>query len=140
MPLSRPSRQAKKSGSTQRLSKTCGSSPHALQTDIAKDDVRVARSGHLPTLDHRRPALATAKIDGDGTQTQATSPISPISGGLENEMSTSIGMQVTVPIYSGGATQSQVRQRVYLHRAARERSSAQRARPSAKHAMPTWAC
>ena len=28
---------------------------------------------------------------------------------------------MTVPIYSGGATSSRVRQRVYLHRAARER-------------------
>ena len=30
-------------------------------------------------------------------------------------------MQVTLPIYSGGGTSSRVRQRVYLHRAARER-------------------
>ena len=33
----------------------------------------------------------------------------------------SISLQVTVPIYSGGGTSSRVRQRVYLHRAARER-------------------
>jgi outer membrane protein len=30
-------------------------------------------------------------------------------------------VQFSVPIYSGGATSSQIRQRVYLHRAARER-------------------
>jgi outer membrane protein len=32
-----------------------------------------------------------------------------------------IGLQVTVPIFSGGATHSRVREQVYLHRASRER-------------------
>jgi outer membrane protein len=32
----------------------------------------------------------------------------------------SIGIQVTVPIFSGGSTSSRVREAVYLHRAARE--------------------
>ncbi len=39
----------------------------------------------------------------------------------QTQTTDSIGVQVTIPIYSGGATSSRVRQQVYLHRAARER-------------------
>ena len=46
----------------------------------------------------------------------------PIGSPADQTQTTdSIGIQVTVPIYSGGGTSSRVRQRVYLHRAARER-------------------
>ena len=38
-----------------------------------------------------------------------------------NSTDDSIALQVTLPIYAGGGTSSRVRQRVYLHRAARER-------------------
>src|SRR5690606_1093382 len=37
------------------------------------------------------------------------------------QVTDAIGVQVPIPIYSGGATSSRVRQQVYLHRAARER-------------------
>jgi len=90
-----------------------------LAADIAKQDVRVARTGHYPTID-----LVGTRSDsdtfGDGTiRTGAGSPLNnPPDGTQKND---SIGIQVTVPIFSGGATQSRVRQRVYLQRAARER-------------------
>jgi len=90
-----------------------------LAADIAKQDVRVARAGHYPTID-----LVGTRSDsdtfGDGTiRTGAGSPLNnPPDGTQKND---SIGIQVTVPIFSGGATQSRVRQRVYLQRAARER-------------------
>ena len=90
-----------------------------LATDIAKEDVRIARSGHLPTLD-----IVASRSDQDFSGTQ----ISRDSAGDgrespadQSQLNDSIGVQVTVPIYSGGATSSRVRQRVYLHRAARER-------------------
>lgn len=88
-----------------------------LQTDIAKDDIRVARSGHLPTLD----LVATHNYDQDEGDAATRGRLFAGLADLESE-SDVIGLQVTVPIFSGGATQSQVRQRVYLHRAARERS------------------
>lgn len=91
-----------------------------LQTDIAKDDVRVARAGHLPTIDI--VAQSSRDQDEDGRQTVIRSGISSPSIPDTEIDSDTIGLQVTVPIYSGGATQSQVRQRVYLHRAARERT------------------
>ncbi|MBB6095717.1 outer membrane protein [Povalibacter uvarum] len=90
-----------------------------LATDIAKQDVSVARSGHLPTID-LVAGRSGNDISGDtttqtGNGPRSTSPAD--SDGTED----AIGVQVTVPIYSGGGTSSRVRQRVYLHRAARER-------------------
>jgi outer membrane protein len=91
-----------------------------LATDIAKDDVRVARSGHLPTLDII--ARHQHSEDADGEERVIRGGVSgPSIPDSENE-SNVIGLELSFPIYSGGATQSQVRQNVYLHRAARERS------------------
>jgi outer membrane protein len=44
-----------------------------------------------------------------------------VSPADRDDTSDAIGVQVTLPIYAGGGTSSRVRQRVYLHRAARER-------------------
>jgi outer membrane protein len=92
-----------------------------LGTDIAKQDIRMARSGHLPTIDI---VARHSDFDYDGTQVGRRSDA--IGAGIESpadqsQTTDSIGIQVTFPIYSGGATSSRMRQRVYLHRAARER-------------------
>lgn len=88
-----------------------------LATDIAKDDVRGARAGHLPTLD----LIAAHNHDEDEGDARTRGNL--VAGLANGETGSDvIGLQLTVPIFSGGATQSQVRQRVYLHRAARERS------------------
>lgn len=90
-----------------------------LATDIAKQDIRVARSGHLPAFD-----LVASRSDQDFEGDQVgrnSSGIATRSPADQTQTSDSIGIQVTVPIYSGGATSSRVRQQVYLHRAARER-------------------
>jgi outer membrane protein len=91
-----------------------------LATDIAKQDVSVARAGHLPSID-----IVASRQDQDfeGTQVgrNAVGETTPRSPADQSQRDDSIGVQVTFPIYSGGATSSRVRQRVYLHRAARER-------------------
>jgi len=90
-----------------------------LATDIAKQDIKVARSGHFPTLDL---VASRSDLDYSGSQvSRSTSNIPTHSPADQTQTTDSIGIQVTVPIYSGGGTSSQVRQRVYLHRAARER-------------------
>lgn len=91
-----------------------------LATDIAKQDVRVARSGHFPAIDI---VASRGDQDYEGTQVSrsAAGGAGTRSPADQTNVSDSIGIQVTVPIYSGGATSSRVRQRVYLHRAARER-------------------
>jgi outer membrane protein len=95
-----------------------------LATDIAKQDVAVARSGHFPTID-LVAGRASDEIEGDQTITNPPAgPIperSTVSPADRNSTDDSIALQVTLPIYAGGGTSSRVRQRVYLHRAARER-------------------
>jgi outer membrane protein len=90
-----------------------------LATDIAKEDVRSARSGHYPTLD--LVAQSTRDEDNGDSISYRGGIRTPSSadGSTDTDV---IGLQVTVPIFSSGAVSSQVRQRVYLHRAARERS------------------
>jgi outer membrane protein len=95
-----------------------------LATDIAKQDVSIARSGHLPTID---VVASRSEFEDTGDQTITNPAVGPIperrtvSPADRDSTNDVIGVQVTVPIYSGGGTSSRVRQRVYLHRAARER-------------------
>ena len=91
-----------------------------LATDIAKQDVRIERSGHLPTVDIVA-SRSDQEYSGDQVGRNAAGVRTPEAPADQSQRSDSIGIQVTVPIYSGGATSSRVRQRVYLHRAARER-------------------
>ena len=90
-----------------------------LGTEIAKEDVRSARSGHLPTIDL---VVQRSNLEDDGDQRAGSAGTFVTSPADRENTDDSIGLQVTVPIYAGGGTSSQVRQRVYLHRAARERS------------------
>ncbi|HLS81897.1 MAG TPA: TolC family outer membrane protein [Steroidobacter sp.] len=89
-----------------------------LATDIAKEDVRVARGGHFPAID-----LVASRVDTDADGDQISRTVAGVtrSPADQTQVNDSIGVQVTIPIYSGGAVSSRVRQRVYLHRAARER-------------------
>lgn len=86
-----------------------------LGAQIAKDQVKINKSGHLPTLD----LVAT--------RSQFTSDADRGNNGAPKQIADSrsqtntLALQLNVPIYSGGFTSSQVRQSVYQHRAARER-------------------
>ena len=88
-----------------------------LAADIARDNVRIAFGGHLPKLD-----LVASK-----SNTDQTSPINFSSGNVgirtNNSDDTSYALQVTMPLFSGGAAQSRVRQTEYQWQAARERLS-----------------
>jgi outer membrane protein len=73
----------------------------------------------LPAIDI---VASRGESDFGGTQVSATVAGNPTASPADQtQIDDSIGVQITVPIYSGGATSSRVRQRVYLHRAARER-------------------
>jgi outer membrane protein len=81
-----------------------------LAADAARDAVEVSRAGHLPTVGLTASRGVQNETIND-TFALGGPPISsrfPFSG-FQNE----IGLQVTVPIYSGGLTQSQVRQAQY---------------------------
>jgi outer membrane protein len=90
-----------------------------LQADTARENVRVAFGGHLPELD----AVATR----DHSKGSGTAAFGSLSGlGPQDSFPTeandkTYGLQITVPIFSGGLTQSRVRQSQYLWIAAKER-------------------
>ena len=74
------------------------------RVNAADSDVTSARAGHLPTL-YLGANYGKTKTDGDQTNnlTSATTA-------FDNESrSRSIGLTLSVPIFAGGATQSQVR-------------------------------
>lgn len=91
-----------------------------LAADIARDNVRAAFGGHLPELD-----LVASK-----SNTDQTSPIKFSSGNVGTRTNdsddTTYSLQLSVPIFSGGGTQSRVRQTEYQWQAARERSRVSR--------------
>ncbi|MBX3702489.1 MAG: TolC family outer membrane protein [Steroidobacteraceae bacterium] len=85
-----------------------------LAADITRHNVSSERGGHLPSLD-----LVVSRSDFDSEATL-------LSGGFSgpdnsDSESTVVSLQVTVPIFSSGATSSRVRQAEFRHIAARER-------------------
>ena len=72
-----------------------------VAVDIAKENINIAKSGHYPTLDF---SGSYSKSETDTTVTG----LSEVNGpSLDSH---SIGITLTVPIYSGGATTSAVKQ------------------------------
>jgi outer membrane protein len=87
-----------------------------LAADIARENVSSARGGHYPSIDLVGSA---GKLTQNGVDTFNNG--NPAGGTTLDQNQRSIGIQFTVPIYSGGLVSSQVRQAVYQHRAAKER-------------------
>jgi outer membrane protein len=84
-----------------------------LAADIARDNVRIAQGGHLPSID---------VVAGRSYQSQG---VDEVFGGQPFLYDTyfndrQISLQLTVPIFSGGYTQSKVRQAEYQWIAAKE--------------------
>lgn len=74
------------------------------QLRSAEANVESARAGHLPTL-YLGASYGRSRSDGD-----QTSSLTGFSSDFDSESnSRSIGLTLSVPIFSGGATQSQVR-------------------------------
>lgn len=71
-----------------------------VSIDVAQQTIDAARAGHYPTLD-----FGASYNSNDG---ETTGPLGNINAPALNDYS--IGVTLNVPIYSGGATQSSVRQ------------------------------
>jgi len=85
-----------------------------LAADTTRRDISSEQGGHYPSLD-----LVVTRSGFD-----VNSDLTDINGLRPNDSEakdTTISLQLTVPIYSGGATASRVRQAEYQHRAAQER-------------------
>jgi outer membrane protein len=87
-----------------------------LAADIARENISYARGGHFPSLD-----LVGSRYKSTSNGTDNFVDGSPAGGTTLDQNQRTIGLQLTFPIYSGGSVSSQVRQAVYLHRAAKER-------------------
>jgi outer membrane protein len=84
-----------------------------LAADVARENVRVAFGGHLPSLDL---IASKSRTTSDGNETFAGNPFS-LNSGVNDRQYT---LQITVPLFSGGLTQSRVRQAQYQWIAAKE--------------------
>lgn len=85
-----------------------------VQVDMAKEDISIAKSGNLPnvSLYGTYAYLGTAGID--NTDSAATAALLNGAGGLPGSSYTiaSAGIQVSIPIFSGGGISSQTRQAI----------------------------
>ena len=92
-----------------------------LGAEIALDNVSIRRSGHLPTLDfYARRSNDDRDADRQDKPQQEGAIILPEGPADSDIWNDTIGVQLNVPIYSGGAVRSQSKQAVFEHRAARE--------------------
>ena len=97
-----------------------------LSSEVASANVKIAQAGHLPTVDlfaqynesNRDATQTNQSFDPSGT----LDPGDPVGGSADsNTTSDVIGLRLNIPVFSGGGTQSRVREQVQLHRAAREK-------------------
>jgi outer membrane protein len=86
-----------------------------MAADVARDDVRIAFGGHLPTLS----LIASRSFDSSNTD-ESIVGIGAFNGlpGWSNDRQ--IGLEVTVPIFSGGGTYARVHQAQYQWIAAKD--------------------
>jgi outer membrane protein len=85
-----------------------------LAADIARDNVRVAVGGHLPSLD-----ILAGRSYTYNTSDETVEGLT--FNGVDNKINDrQITLQLTVPLFAGGFTQSKVRQAQYLWIAAKE--------------------
>ncbi len=85
-----------------------------LAADIARDNVRAAVGGHLPTLDL---VAGRSYTKADSDQNIDYLPFTNVDSKFNDRQ---IGLQFTLPIFSGGFTQSKVRESEYRWIAAKE--------------------
>ncbi|MBM2854335.1 MAG: hypothetical protein HW417_1263 [Steroidobacteraceae bacterium] len=85
-----------------------------LAADITRQDVSSERGGHFPSID-----LIASRSSSDINSDLVTGGTSAPND--SDSKDTTVSLQLTVPLYSGGATSSRVRQAQYRHQAARER-------------------
>ncbi|WP_343550726.1 outer membrane channel protein TolC [Pantoea sp.] len=85
-----------------------------LSQDLAREQIRSAETGHMPTLDlTASTGLSNSKYGGSRAN-QSSGTTDSITG------SNQVGLSFTMPLYSGGSVTSQVKQAQYNYVAASE--------------------
>jgi len=86
-----------------------------IGTEITRDNIKIAESGHLPTLDLNASYGNRQSEDNNRTVEGVDVCCNETDGDTAL-----VGLQINVPIYSGGGVSALVEEEVYRHRAARE--------------------
>ena len=100
-----------------------------LAADVARADVQVAFGGHLPSL-----SLTASRSFNSSTQDESIVGLGTFNGLPSWTNDRQIGLEITVPIFSGGGTEARVHQAQYQWIAAKDamqetaRSTEQQAR------------
>ena len=115
MPLVMPNPQSENDWVNTAMQQNLSLLSAQVGTEIARSEVNIQRSGHYPTLGLQASKRA---IDNNSLRSDSGRPYSPADS--ENT-SDGIGLQLNIPIYSGGQTSSRVRQAVAQHRSAKEK-------------------
>ncbi len=125
LPLAIPAPQDQQAWVDTAMQQNLNMVSNRISLDIASDEIKLQRTGHYPTLD----LVASYGADNSNSDVNSTGPDPNIPGStLTSAFSTkrdttsdSVGIQFSVPIYSGGHTSSKVQEAVYRQRAAKER-------------------
>lgn len=94
-----------------------------LGVDMAKRDLKIAQAGHMPTVD-LYASTSEFDVSGDQTNVDRASGVRTTGPADADGSEDVVGVEMVVPIFTGGVTRSRVREQVQLHRAARERLEA----------------
>jgi outer membrane protein len=118
MPLNMPEPADENGWVTVSLDQNLALISSRLAADIARENVRVALGGHMPTVaivasDSDSDAVANERLDSQGVSQS-------FSNATTRVHDKQVSLQITVPLFTGGLTQSRVRQSQYLWIAAKE--------------------
>jgi len=86
-----------------------------LDEKLARDEISYRRNGHYPTID-----LVASTGENKSKGDTFANPPGFTSTFDDSTTRDQIQIQVTLPLFAGGATSSRVKEAVYLHRASRE--------------------
>jgi outer membrane protein len=87
-----------------------------LAADSAQEKVSASFGGHLPTID-----LVASRYKATTTGIYTNTDGSPFGSSTLDQYQNKVGIQFTIPLFSGGLVSAQVHEAVYEHRAAKER-------------------
>ena len=95
-----------------------------LSAEIAGDTIDIRRAGHYPSLElvatRSRSNLASEQATTSGPETDPLPPTTDRAPNDSDAWQFGYALELRVPIYSGGAVASRVKEASHLHRAAQE--------------------
>lgn len=80
-----------------------------MSQDLAREQIKYAQTGYMPTLD----LTASSGVSNTDYNSMTNAQKQQSGGGSSYQGQNTIGLQFNLPLYSGGATNSQVQQAQY---------------------------